>query len=836
MLDRYMLDGTWQLSQLTTIQQGNEYPDLSEQEWFPAQVPGEVHQDLIAAGKMENIFASKAAAQAGLWVCDADWVYQYTFSVPASILNAPKVFLHFDSIDTFSDVFVNGILVGTTQNAFIRESFCLSSIPLKAHNNVVTVHIKGHQRMTERLAALALETCAVDSESGRIAAASRNVTRRSQRTYSSDIMGFGFYVLGIGIPKSVWLEAYADIHIEDTIFRVLTADAQQASIVLEAQILSDASNLSAVFTLTDEQDSANTHQWIFPVIGGKAGGTVQILHPTLWWPNGYGKPNLHRLKVAVACENDILDSTEIRVGIRKVDLIRALPNRRATFQFRINAQSIYIFGGNMMSINFITATGNKAQSQRLLSLAVNANLNLLRLWGGGNNESDWFYDMCDEMGLMIWKESHLHFMPYPDHDRAFVENVTRETREMLRYMRNHACFAVYCGANEMQEGYQAYNYRAMMDRFYGSRFIHEIFPALAHQMCPEVPFVPDSPHGTDLAQSPVEGDTHTWGNFFNATKDPLFSAETCWFDGSHPRPQTIESVMGIRMEDFASPGWHQRWYELTGRELQGNHKYGEYYWLDTLADYLRSLEIEQMLADYQGMFYLRCRSSSCNGLIYWPFNKGGMFIGFGCIDCEQRPLMAYYQLARAFKPVVCHLYRDIDDIRLVAANATWYGIHASVHVSHMTADGKVLREWQENVHIAQGNANRLMHLENYYASIQDRKREYLHVDVFSNGERICEDTLYFCMWPEFKNTEATLSCNMKRVGDGYQITVTSDAFVKMLSIQSDTNLMLSDNYFTMMMGETRSVIARPLTPCDAPLEITLSALDCTQTFTCHLEA
>ncbi len=831
-MKKWMLDGEWALAQLTDIPAEGEYPSLAGAEWVSGQVPGEVHQDLIRAGRMENIFAGKEAARKGAWVCDADWVYRRTFDVPETLLDEPNLFLHFDSIDTFADVFVNGTLVGSTKNAFIREDFPLKDAGVKRTGNTVTVHLKGHKRMTADLAGLALATCAVDSDSGREAAASRNITRRPQRTYSADIMGFGFYVLGIGIPKSVWLAARPATYVEDTVFRVLRADEAQAAVYMEATLSGARDGQTVAFTL---ERAGERHQWTFPVCQGKARGTVLLRRPALWWPNGYGQQNLYQWTVRAMEGGTLLEEKTARVGIRQVEIIRAREDGRASFRFRVNGKDIYVFGGNMMAIHFLTATGTPEESRRLLKMAVRANLNMFRLWAGGNNEADWFYDLCDEMGIMIWKDSHLHFMPYPDNDPDYVANVTRETRETLRYVRNHACFAVYCGANEMHEGYQAYNYRAMMDRFYGSKLLYDVFPALAREMCPEVPFVIDSPHGEDLAQSPVEGDTHTWGNFYNATKDPQFSAETCWYDGSHPRPQTIEKIMGLKMSDYGAPGWHKKWYELTGRELQGNHKYGEYYWLDSLADYMRSLEIEQLLADYQGMYYLRCRSSSCNGILYWPFNKGGMFIGFGCIDCDQRPLMAYYQLGRVFAPVVCHLYRDIDDIRLVAANASFAGVHATVRVTHMNVEGKGLGRWEKAVSIPRGNAIRLMNLENHYQTIRDRKGEFIHAEVLADGQRICQDTLYFCMWPEFRNPEARLDIRAEKVGEGWALDVTSGEMVKMLSIESDANLLWSDNYFGMMPGETRRVTGELLAPWEGPLRITVSALDCEKTYDITLE-
>jgi beta-mannosidase len=827
---RQCLDGKWRAAGLLGIPQDGEIPDIDKLDWFDAQVPGEIHQDLTRAGRLENIFSGKSAAEAGRWVSAAEWIYQREFDLPGEMLAVPNIFLDFDSVDTFADVFVNGTLVGVTKNAFLRQSFPLNGAGLKARGNVLTVRMKGHLRMVEPLAEQALQHCAVDNDDGRDYARSRSVTRRSQRTYSADLVGFGCYVTGIGLPKSVFITAYPEVYVADSLFRVLSADAEAATIQIDATLNKGVENMKVQFSLTDESDKSRVWLWEFPVCGNCASGSVRVERPSLWWPNGYGNQNMHTLQITLLYDGKELFRKFQRVGIRQVELIRALPNGKPTFRFRVNGNPVFIFGGNLMPINYLTATGSRAQSQTIIDMAVNANLNLLRIWGGGNNESEWFYEMCDVSGILLWKDMFLHTHTYPDFNEEFVAEVVQESRESLRYLRNHPCFALVCGGNEQQEFWDAYHWREMFDTFYGARLLYQEFPKVVTEMAPDIAYIPNSPHGKKLAQSPVDGETHTWGNFFNATKDPQFSTETCWFAGSYPRPETIEKVMGVKIKDFEAHGWHKKWRDLTGQEMIGTHQYGEYHRLETIEAYLESLEIEQMLADYHGFAYLRFRSSSCNGIMYWPFNKGGMFILFGCIDYDQRPLMSYYQLCRLFKPVACHLYRDIDDISLVASNASWSSVQARVVLKHMHADGRVLQTWEQPISIRSGNSIRLMNLEEYYLTINDRWREMIHADVYVDNEKICQDSLYFCTWSEFDNREAQLACSVQCVKGGWKLTVTSDTLVKMVSIESKTKLLLDDNYFSMMPGEERTVAIRAMEAVDAPIETTVKALDCKTEF------
>jgi hypothetical protein len=206
-------------------------------------------------------------------------------------------------------------------------------------------------------------------------------------------------------------------------------------------------------------------------------------------------------------------------------------------------------------------------------------------------------------------------------------------------------------------------------------------------------------------------------------------------------------------------------------------------------------------------------------------NKGGMFIMVGAIDYGQRALMSYYLLCRLHRPVVCHLYRDIDDIVLAVSNVAWAPARLRAVIRHCEADGRILGEW-ESQGVAEYRAiARLARLEGYYASIGDRRREMLRAELWDGDKKVAEDNLFFCAWSEFENPEAKLSLRADKAPGGWTVEVATDALVKMLSIESDANLLLDDNYFSMLPGESRKIGVRALEALGRPAELAVSSLD-----------
>ena len=178
--------------------------------------------------------------------------------------------------------------------------------------------------------------------------------------------------------------------------------------------------------------------------------------PRLWWPRGYGEQNLYSLTLTLQSGGKTVHEIRRPIGIRTVELVQELPNGRKTFFFKVNGVPVYARGGNLIPIDYLNGCGTTAQNAEMLRLAANANMNTMRLWGGGTLEPQAFFDECDRLGMMVWKDFHMHSDTYPDYDDEWVAEVRRESIEVVKLLRNHPCLTIICGANETQEGWDAW--------------------------------------------------------------------------------------------------------------------------------------------------------------------------------------------------------------------------------------------------------------------------------------------------------------------------------------------------------------------------------------------
>ena len=233
-----------------------------------------------------------------------------------------------------------------------------------------------------------------------------------------------------------------------------------------------------------------------------------------------------------------------------------------------------------------------------------------------------------------------------------------------------------------------------------------------------------------------------------------------------------------------------------------------------------------MRADYTALSLLRCRSTSCNGIIYWPLNKGGPFFNFGCVDYAGRPMMSYYALKRLFADVVVNVYRDVNDIRVVAANSGPDIGEARLVITRVDARGKALEQSTVAVTVPHGNSVRLHDIDRAYGRVADRWTEAVHARLEVGDRVLSEDTLFFCSWYEFKSVAPRPDCRAARKGEReWSLEIASDGFSKMVGVESAARIMLSDNYFTQLPGQ-RAVLLTALDAVPAEgLAVRVESLD-----------
>jgi beta-mannosidase len=821
------LSGGWEAAQYPAGMADRAAPDTAGLQFFGAAVPGAIQYDLVAAGKLENPYSGSAAARAAAWVAKSDWIYRKRFCLEGAAIAGRRWFLRANGVDTFGEAWLNGALLGETRNNYRSYEFPIEPGALLPGENLLEIRVKAHHRMVaDRLpgaARLGHDSDAIEGLMG------KSLIRRYQRSFfsGSSLLNLGAGVLGIGINRPVELACFGRARIADWAFRTLSLENGKArcELSVEADVaMADIAGADGVRAsgveagggecelrgaLADPETGKEVAVFGGTVRGGALAIPIEIEAPKLWWPAGYGRPFLYRLRLSLEVGGACVHSLEKYVGIKTAELVTKQPNGRESFHFSVNGKRIWARGQNTIPLDYIKGYGAPEEERRAFRMLENMGANLVRVWGGGMPAGEAFYDACDRLGIMLWAEGFLHSNVYPDYDASFVEEYAGECREMLKGARRHASLCMVCGGNEQIEGWEEFGWQGRIDRFYGEKLFTECLPPIAAELCPEIPYIPNSPHGGADCQSPASGDAHSWGNYFNAFKDPLFVSETCWSQESYSRPETLEKCMGLRADDYQGQGWLARWTERTSRPRIGRLAYSSWPHGDnpSLRRYLRTLELEQARADYSAIRLFRLRSPSNGGVIYWSFNKGGPLFQFGCVEYGGYPMMSYYVLERLYRGVAAGLFRDGEEIYAAVSNQSGGAFRGTAEIAHLRADGRRLGRIGAELSLEDGECRKALASGELYGAVADRTGEAFYLRLRDESGAVAgEDILFLCPFFEFAQSEAPVAASARKLEDGaWEISLEAFCVVRQLDIESNHKHLCSENYFPMAPGEVKRV-------------------------------
>jgi len=807
----------WELSRCDSDNDG---------EWFAASVPGAVHYDLMAAGRLENPYSSSKAAFASHWVADSDWLYKTEFETPLEIFSAGDsvanqfVFLRFEGIDTYSEIWLNGTTAGITANAYrVYDFFIDPSIFKQNEKNILTVKIKSHRKMISSK----IDEAQKHLNNGRDVEGllGKSLIRRYQRSFfaGSSLLNLGTGVLGMGIVRGVSLIMYPGSYITDCCLKTLSVkDSALCKILLT--IKTNGQNTAAVISVTspDKKEVFSRELTVtpadfpaappadFPAASDEIEIPLEIKEPLLWYPRFYGEQNLYNLNVKIFQDGKLTDEINQKAGIKTCELVTKDERNRNTFYFKINGQKVFIHGQNHIPLDYIKSCRSKEEYERLFEMLDNQYVNMIRVWGGGVVEDDYFYEECDRRGIMLFQDFYLHSNQYPDYDDEWTQGFLSESEELLNKLRVHPCLCVICGGNETQEGWDCWGWKQSSDRFYGERLIEDL-RRISLRMCLELPYIENSPHGGKNCQSPIEGESHIWGNFYNSSKDPLFVTETCWTQESYSRPQTLKKYMGLDVDEYSGKNWAAKWSETTSLGLLNRYPYSDWFESSSLRAYLYSLEIEQMRADYHALNMFRFSSPNNNGVMYWSFNKGGPLFQFGCVDYGGYPMMSYYAVKRAFAPLAVCARRDNCDIPVMISNHDPVKRNVNVEVYHLRNDGKVLNQWLKDICCETGKPLEVFRFKDLYNEVQNRSEEIVYVCASVNGVFTADDMLFFCAYAEFSQIYNPLTVKIDKKGVKWRIHIETAVPVRMVQLEGNQKFLFSDNYFPMIPQKSKIIEA-----------------------------
>ncbi|MDW8300011.1 MAG: glycoside hydrolase family 2 protein, partial [Anaerolineae bacterium] len=688
----------------------------SAEGWLPAQLPGCVHLDLLRNGQIPDPFFS-LNEEAVQWIGESGWLYECTFRLSAEQLAQPHIDLCFDGLDTFAEVYLNGTHVLSSQNMFVPQRIAAKT-HLREGENRVVIRFESALRRGKALEAQYGVRSVWNGDPSRV------YVRKAQYHYGWD---WGPTLLTAGIWRPAYLEIYearlAELYVQPTLSDDLTYAELTATVHIEGE--AEAVRLALYDPLGMLIESVQ----IAPD-KSQARHVFALRQPRLWYPHGYGQQARYHVVAELIGEAGTLDRRDLRLGIRRVRLVQEqLADQDGTsFYFEVNNVPIFCGGANWIPADSFTPRLTVTRYHEWLRLAVEANMLMLRVWGGGIYEDEAFYELCDELGLLVWQDFMFACGLYPAHPE-FLENVRAEATAQLKRLRHYACIVLWCGNNE---DYQIAESFGLYDPDFNGDFTQTAFPAreiyerLLPQLCaaldPTRPYWQGSPYGGKSVFDQTIGDRHTWeiwhGNMADYQDYPHYSGRFVSEFGMQGLPilPTIEAftVPEERTLESAVLSYHNKAGQGQMRlahYLERNVGHAE-----SLPDYIyltQFVQAEAVAAAFEG-FRLGWRGESrryIGGALVWQLNDCYPVISWSLVDYFLRPKPAYYRAKRALAPLMLILRSEGQKVTCWAVNARLEPIEADLTLDCWSLDGTLLHQVRRAVQIGANQAVALLDQE-----------------------------------------------------------------------------------------------------------------------------
>ena len=788
------LNGAWLLDI-----PGSQFPRVN------AAVPGSVYHDLLTAGQIPDPFYRDNENEA-LKIMDHDFIYSRDFEVSPELLSCDRVLLRCEGLDTLATVTVNGTQVGAANNMHRIWEFDVKGV-VKAGRNHVCVKFDSPTRFIKEAYAASPADGTSDAMVG------FPLLRKAHCMFGWD---WGPRLPDAGIWRDISLIGVSTARIRDV---MVLQEHESGKVTLTVNThVTEITGTAPVAVRVIAPDGA--------VLTGTGEQAVfEIAQPRLWWPNGLGEQPLYTVEVTLG---DGLDRWCKRVGLRTLTVTRKKDEWGESFCHCVNGVDVFAMGADYIPEDNLLPRVNPARTRRLLEDAKAANMNCIRVWGGGYYPDDFFYDACDELGLLVWQDFMFACAVY-NLTEDFEENIRAEFIDNVRRLRNHPSLALWCGNNEMEQ-FVAYGEWVSCPRQKADyiKMYEYIIPKILKVEDPQTFYWPASPSSGgsfDEPQDPNRGDVHYWDVWhglkpFTDYRNYLFRYVSEFGFQSFPCMETIEAF--TKPEDRNIFSYVM---EKHQRNASANGKIVSY--LSQMYLYPRNMELlvyASQLLQAQAMQYgvehwRRNRNGNhCMGAVVWQLNDCWPVASWASIDYYGRWKALHYYEKRFFAPVLISCHEEGILSQNTNVNAEPFALKKSAHlnVSNETLqpftgkarwalrrpDASVIESGEFAVEVPAMSALWLPEQDFSDRETYDCYYSYRLED--SAGDPVGEGSVLFCAPKHFHFADPQLEAHV----EGDEIVVTAKAFARSVELMAGPDVLLSDNYFDLNAGTRRVKILR----------------------------
>lgn len=797
---RYSLDGEWKLKVL-----GENIYHIPES-YVEAKVPGTVFTTYVDNGMMPDPFYRDNELKA-VRLSDNDFEYVKTFAVQEELLACKELLLVFEGIDTLSDIYLNGKHLGSTKNMHVRYEFSAAGLIKKEENELrVVLHspVKYIRQENEKV---------YTGGSGDAMEGYPHL-RKAHCMFGWD---WGPRLPDAGIFRSVYLLGIKKARIQEVyISQEHVEDRVTLRFKTKSAVLTQASEIFMRITAKAPDGQVYTE---------KTEGCIVIDNPKLWWPNGYGSQPLYTIRAELVERADgeeaVLDVWERRIGLRTVTVDTEADEWGNRFAHQVNGLHIFAMGADYIPEDCLFGRISRERTRRLLEDCVAAHHNSIRIWGGGYYPDDYFYDICDELGLLVWQDFMFACSSY-ELDDDFEKEIREEITQNVRRLRHHACLGLWCGNNEMEtqtlDGCWKPSPKQKCDYL---KIFEYIIPQIVKKEDPQAFYWPSSPSSGGNYDNPWDenrGDTHYWDVWhgskpFTAYRNYHFRYLSEFGFQSFPCLKTVESFTEPADRNIFSRvmEMHQRNRAANGKIL--DYLSQTYLYPKDFDSLLYASQLLQAEAIRYGVEHFRRYRGRCMGTVVWQLNDIWPVASWASIDYYGRWKALHYAERRMFAPVLlsCEEKGELNgrpscveerkapiekSAALHVANETWEEVKGIVFWELRRPDASVICEGSQEVLVKPFSGEWLPVLD-----FSDREELECYISYrlklpdgeISSGTSLFTAPKHFC----FQNPGLSLSV------EGDRLRVRAQAYAKSVEIVPvNGEARFSDNYFDMNGGET----------------------------------
>ena len=788
----------------------------SEEGWLTAKIPGGVFQTLLDHGRMEDPYYRDNELKA-LRLMDQNFVFKKHFDVPASIRKEAVIELVFYGIDTIADIFLNDVFLGHAENMHRTWTYSVKKW-LKETDNELKVILYSPTKFVEE----AYEKEPLEGSEDAMRGFPH--LRKAHCMFGWD---WGPRLPDAGIFRDVELRGYHQGKI-DSVYITQLHEEGCVALLNSLRIQKDGGMLETYHT-SDKTYQSKISLWGPDgelLYNGDFKEKIEIKNPRLWWPNGYGEQTLYEIEVSLWQGEEKLDTWKRRIGLRTMTVHREKDAYGESFAHEVNGVQIFAMGADYIPQDCILARITPERTRELLLQAKNAHFNCIRVWGGGYYPEDFFWDICDELGLIVWEDFMFACGVY-DLTEEFEENIRQEFIDNIKRIRHHACLGLWCGNNEMEMFMQ--NGRWGSNPYRKADYIkmyEYLLPKVLKEYDPNTFYWPASPSSGGSFDEPNaenRGDVHYWdvwhGNKpFTEYRKFHFRYVSEFGFQSFPGLKTCESFTRPEERNIFSYVMekHQRNKTANGKIM--NYMEQTFQYPGDFDTVLYASQLLQAEAIRYGVEHFRRYRGRCMGTIIWQLNDNWPVASWSSIDYYGRWKALHYYAKRFFAPLTISCkeegiltqdtnpnaqpYEVKKSIQLCVCNETRKVQKVEAKWELRSADASIIRSGQEEVTVDPLSSKWLNEETMQDAGLYS---DYVSYSLWQEGKVIAEGSVIFCAPKYFQFKEPGLSFCI----EGDEIIVSTKAYAKSVEIRNkEEDLLLEDNYFDMNAGEKRVKILK----------------------------